>query len=180
MRQSLNKACQICRDERIQLGQNFFKVSKYRRFFGTLLIYLPLLFVPFVIPIAILSWASLKTIGAQNLKSYWDFTPKWKSHRYGNSDQIVQTWNIFKPQLGSRWFWIFNCKFYCPFSVALFEYTSYLIKAVENWWCPFDHSRKINYADSSIDLSFWHVKRDEIEKLHPDDRNNPIWNRNSM
>jgi hypothetical protein len=49
---------------------------------------------------------------------------------------------------------------------------------VENWWCPFAHNRKEEYAEGSIDKSFWHVYPQELEKLHPDDCKNPIWNEN--
>ncbi|MGH8557094.1 MAG: hypothetical protein ACRESZ_06445 [Methylococcales bacterium] len=176
MNQTVHKACNICRGERIRLGGNFLKVSKFRRIFGTLLIYLPLIFVPFVVLTVCLTWVSLKIIGARKLKSFGDFAPEWKSHRYRYKSQIVQSTGAFKPQLGWRWFWIFNCNLYCPLSVALFEYTAYLVKAVENWWCPFDHSRKANYSSAAIDLSYWHIKPGEAEKLHRDDRDNPIWN----
>lgn len=61
-------------------------------------------------------------------------------------------------------------------SVALFSYTAYLVKIVENWWCPFTHDQKMTYAESAIDKSFWHVDPQELVKLHPDDRFNCIWN----
>lgn len=61
-------------------------------------------------------------------------------------------------------------------SVALLRYAAYLVKIVENWWCPFDHEYKHEYADGAIDKSFWHIYSHEIELLHPDDRDNPIWN----
>jgi hypothetical protein len=61
-------------------------------------------------------------------------------------------------------------------SVALFSYAAYLVKIVENWWCPFAHNRKLNYADGAIDMSFWHVDPEELIKLDRADKNNPIWN----
>ena len=76
----------------------------------------------------------------------------------------------------TRAYWIFNCTFYCPFSVASLEWASYLTKVVEIWWCPFGHAQKQNYAGSAIDASFWHVSKD-VAKLHPEDRDNPIWNK---
>ncbi|MGH8553677.1 MAG: hypothetical protein ACRERS_10315 [Methylococcales bacterium] len=179
MSQPVRKACEICREERIRLGINFLKLSKFRRNFGTFLIYVPLIFVPFVILTVLLTWASLKLIGAQNLKSFRDFAPDWKSHRYRYKSQIVQESDLISPQLGWRWFWVFNCNLYCPLSVALFEYTAYLVKTVENWWCPFDHSRKKTYATAAIDQSYWHSRPNEAKKLHPDDRENPIWNEHS-
>jgi len=75
----------------------------------------------------------------------------------------------------ARFFWVFNCKMYCPMSVALLDYAAYLVKVVENWWCPFAHDRKPSYADGAIDGSFWHTNSSESAKLHPDDRDNPIW-----
>jgi hypothetical protein len=51
-------------------------------------------------------------------------------------------------------------------------------KIVENWWCPFAYNRKEEYAEGSIDKSFWHLYPQELEKLHPDDCKNPIWNEN--
>lgn len=72
--------------------------------------------------------------------------------------------------------WIFNCKLYCPLSVALFRYVSYLIKIVENWWSPFDHDQKCEYREAAIDKSYWHLFQPEKELLHQDDLNNTIWN----
>jgi hypothetical protein len=53
---------------------------------------------------------------------------------------------------------------------------AYLVMIVENWWCPFKHDRKEEYLEGAIDQSFWHVDPEDCEKLHPDDRHNPIWN----
>jgi hypothetical protein len=47
---------------------------------------------------------------------------------------------------------------------------------VENWWCPFAHDKKPDYAEGAIDKSFWHLHKAERNKLHPDDLDNPIWN----
>ena len=93
---------------------------------------------------------------------------------YRNSEQptINVPWYHFAHY---RIFWVFNCKLYCPLSVALFCYMSYLVKIVENWWCPFTHGRKHEYVEGAIDHSFWHVDSAETSKLHPDDRNNPLW-----
>jgi hypothetical protein len=72
-------------------------------------------------------------------------------------------------------FWILNCNWYCPYSVALFEWHTYLVKVVENWWCPFGHERKHHYTAGAIDQSFWHIYPVEKDKLHEEDRNNPIF-----
>jgi hypothetical protein len=50
------------------------------------------------------------------------------------------------------------------------------VKLVENWWCPFTHQTKETYKNASIDKSFWHIYPDEVKKLEPEDRDNPIWN----
>jgi hypothetical protein len=47
---------------------------------------------------------------------------------------------------------MFNCTF-CPVSVAVLERNAYLVKAVENFWCPFHHSKKPDYSGSSLDLT---------------------------
>jgi hypothetical protein len=70
---------------------------------------------------------------------------------------------------------MFNCTFYCPVSVAVIEWNAYLVKAVENFWCPFHHSKKADYKGSSLDYSFWHLSKD-VQQLNPSDRENPIWN----
>jgi hypothetical protein len=117
----------------------------------------------------------LKLIGAKGVKPFSDFVPRWSSHRYTYSNQIVyeEKWN--EPE-SYRFFWIFNCKIYCPLSVALFRYMAYLVRVVENWWCPFDHDKKEAYRDSGIDYSYWHIDETKSAKLHKDDRENPIWN----
>lgn len=129
--------------------------------------------------IAFLAWLSLKVLGAKNLKSYRDFVPAQSSHRYKFNDQIVMDPPRGLPHLGWKIFWQFNCNWYCPLSVALYEYLTYLVKAVENWWCPFFHERKDEYAVSALDKSYWHAKDWEVNKLHPEDRGNPIWNEDS-
>jgi len=60
--------------------------------------------------------------------------------------------------------------------VALFGWVTYMVKIVENWWCPFGHEKKETYADGAIDKSLWHLDDSTAEKLHPEDRDNPIWN----
>ena len=112
-----------------------------------------------------------------NIRSYWEFVPEWVSHRYRFHDQITY-------QTGAKWYnlrafrlyWIFNCKLYCPLSVALFRYMSYLVKIVENWWCPFGHEKKQGYSNAPIDQSFWHIYPEDRVKLNQEDLENPIWN----
>ncbi len=169
------KACQICKQDRIQIGKTYSEISTLRRIIGVTFIYVPVIFVPFVILIACMTAFSLRILGAKNLKSFSDFVPAQNSHRYTFKNQIVMNPNGPQIHLGWKVFWYLNCNFYCPYTVALFEYLTYLIKAVENWWCPFEHSWKSEYASAALDKSYWHVMPGEASKLHPDDLKNPIW-----
>lgn len=169
-------------EERVQIGGNFDEIPHWRFLAGVPLIYLPILvgIVPMIL-CALLVRTHLWMVGARELKSYWkDFVPSWTSHRYTRKDQIVS--KRFVAKYGSlaavtrlRLFWVFNCKLYCPLSVALLAYISYLVKVVEQWWCPFGHDKKHTYADVPIDRSFWHANGD-VGLLDPHDRENPSWN----
>jgi hypothetical protein len=143
---------------------------------GVPLIYLPIITtVPFVLVGTILIRTHLKYVGGMNIKSYGDFVPTWVSHRFSDKEQPTVSISRLHPAR-YRFFWIFNCKYYCPLSVALFRYAVYLVMIVENWWCPFAHDRKPEYEAGAIDKSFWHVDPDDLQRLHPDDKQNPIWN----
>lgn len=162
----------------IKIGDNFDKQVVWKVFIGVPLIYMPLIFsIPFVIICVFLVKTHLRLMGAENIKSYWEFVPEWASHRYHYHNQITYVtgakWHNLRAY---RWYWIFNCNLYCPLSVALFRYVTYLVKIVENWWCPFEHDKKCEYAEAAIDKSYWHLHEQEKEKLHPDDRDNPTWN----
>ena len=168
------KACHDC--SRIHIGANFTKVSPIRTFFGLFFVYTPILVLPFVLLGGCLVYVHLRLMGASNLKTLADFLPDWKSHRYRHKTQIVKDDVVgIAAWARIRAFWVFNCSLYCPISVAVLEWTTYLTKAVENWWCPFHHQKKENYATARLDYSYWHVSRD-VERLHPHDRDNPIWN----
>ena len=166
--------------EGVQLGKNFEKRPVFLRvIIGIPLIYLPLLTTtPFVlVGVTIVRW-HLWCLGAKNMKGNWDFVPAWVTPRYIYKTQPVGTGNVLAlPHY--KWYWIFNCKVYCPLSVALLRYAVYLVKIVENWWCPFTHERKEEYADGAIDYSYWHIYPETKALLHPDDRDNPIWNRDA-
>lgn len=174
------------KEERVQIGGNFDEVPRWKFLAGVPLIYVPILvgIVPMVL-CALLVRTHLRMVGARNLKSYWkDFVPSWVSHRYTRKNQIVS--DRFLAKYGSvvsitrsKLFWIFNCKIYCPLSIALLAYLVYLVKVVEQWWCPFGHDRKHTYADAPIDRSFWHANGD-AGLLHPDDRKNPSWNEQAL
>ena len=168
------KTCESC--QRVQIGEPFQKTSSLRAFVGTMFIYLPVLFTPVIIMTALLVYIHLRMMGARHIRPLTDFLPDPKSHRYRYKSQIVYRAG---PKVAfwerTRVFWLFNCTLYCPFSVGLLEWLAYLVKLVENWWCPFAHGTKHTYADAPIDYSYWHVA-ETVKELHPDDRNNPIWN----
>ncbi|MDH5447342.1 MAG: hypothetical protein OEY52_17475 [Gammaproteobacteria bacterium] len=163
---------------RISIGSNYEHQASWKKYLGIPLIYFPILVtIPFVIIGVMVVRIHLKYVGGMNIRSYWSFVPTWISHRYQYDNQITYesetthlNWRSF------RWYWIFNCKIYCPMSVALFRYFAYLTMVVENWWCPFTHDKKQDYADAAIDYSYWHIRDSERNKMHPDDRNNPLWN----
>jgi len=162
--------------DRVRIGCNYVKQPFWKIVLGVPLIYLPILTtVPFVVIGVLLVRTHLKYVGGMEIKPYLDFVPDWVSHRYRNEEQPVINISWLHPA-HYRFFWIFNCKLYCPLSVALFRYAVYLVKIVEIWWCPFNHGQKDEYADAAIDSSFWHVDPDELVKLHPDDKHNTIWN----
>ncbi|MDD2310523.1 MAG: hypothetical protein PHH91_13160 [Desulfuromonadaceae bacterium] len=161
---------------RARIGDNYEKQPFWKLILGIPLVYLPLITtVPFVVIGIFLVKMHLKYVGGMDIKSYWDFVPAWRSHRYENTAQPTINVSRFHPA-HYRIFWVLNCKHYCPMSVALFSYASYLVKIVENWWCPFAHDQKHTYVEGAIDNSFWHVDPQELAKLHPDDKQNPIWN----
>ena len=163
--------------DRIKIGNNFPNQPVLRIVVGVPLIYLPIITsIPFVIICAFIVKSHLKLMGAENIRPYWDFVPHWISHRYRYDEQITYSTGSHWYNLRSfRWYWVFNCKLYCPLSVALFRYVSYLVKIVENWWCPFEHDQKCEYKEAAIDKSYWHLHAQEQVRLHPDDRTNPLW-----
>lgn len=162
--------------DRVQIGCHFQKHSVLKRAVAMPLIYLPLLtLVPFAAVSSLLVYWHLRLLGGRNIKTYGDFVPEWVSHRYTHQNQITMKSNIGAVWMSTRVFWLFNCKLYCPLSVALFSWLAYLVKLVENWWCPFDHAKKQGYADAAIDQSFWHLDEVDRVKLHPEDRENPIF-----
>ena len=164
--------------DRVRIGESFDPQPLWKVFIGVPLIYLPLIFsIPFVAICVFLVKSHLRLMGAKNIRPYRDFVPEWASHRYQYNNQIIYstgaTWHNLRHY---RWYWIFNCKLYCPYSVALFRYTAYLTKIVENWWCPFGHDKKSEYEEGAIDKSYWHLHECEKGRLNPVDRDNPIWN----
>lgn len=168
----------ISEKDRVVIGKGFTKISFWRLIVGVPLIYIPaIITVPFVFIGVFLVRAHLRLLGARNLKTYKDFLPARKSYRYSLKNQITAKGKFgLGLWLRSKLYWFYNCGIYCPYSVALFEYMSYLVKIVENWWCPFDHDKKSNYANAPIDKSYWHLSKEGRAKLHKDDLECSIWN----
>ncbi len=67
------KACEGC--QRVRIGVPFQKVSAPRTFVGVLLIYLPILFMPFILMAALLTYLHLRMMGARDIKPLGDFLP---------------------------------------------------------------------------------------------------------
>jgi len=169
------KACESC-SARVEIGKNHQKAPVWQRGVGIILIYLPLLTFPFVFISAYLTYYHLRMVGGKNIKTLSDFIPDRASHRYNLKNQIAMKGSFRASMAQSKLFWILNCTWYCPVSVALFEWHAYMVKIVENWWCPFTHEKKEGYSNASIDKSFWHLYPEEVSKLAQEDRDNPIWN----
>jgi hypothetical protein len=169
------KACDSC-SGRAEIGKNHTKVSVLQRTVGLLFVYLPILTLPFVFLSAYLTYYHLKLIGGENIKTLSDFLPARSSHRYNLKNQITMDGSFKLSLAQSKLYWILNCTWYCPVSVALFEWHAYLVKLVENWWCPFTHEKKESYNNAKIDKSFWHIYPEDAIKLEPEDRDNEIWN----
>ncbi len=171
------KACETC--QRVSIGVPFRNASALRAFVGLFFIYAPIILLPAFIVTALMVYVHLRIMGARDIKPLKDFLPDWKSHRYHYKSQIFYRGGskmAFWER--ARLFWFFNCTLYCPLTVGLLEWTAYQVKLVENWWCPFAHGTKHTYADAPIDYSYWHIL-ETVQDLHPDDRNNPVWNQDS-
>lgn len=169
------KACETCTN-RVEIGKNHNQMSVSRRAIGLFFVYAPIVTLPFVFASAYMTYFHLWLVGAKNVKKFTDYLPAKESHRYTMKNQITM-----KPSFGIslsqyKLYWILNCTWYCPVSVAVFEWHAYMVKLVENWWCPFTHEKKEGYANAKIDKSFWHIYEEDIVKLEPEDRDNPIWN----
>jgi hypothetical protein len=169
------KACESCAG-RVEIGKNHRKIPVLQRGIGMILIYLPILTFPFVFISAYLTYYHLRMVGGKNIKTYSDFIPDRASHRYDLKSQITMKPTFKVSMAQSKLFWILNCTWYCPYSVALFEWHAYMVKIVENWWCPFTHEKKESYKNAMIDKSFWHLYPEDLAKLEKEDRDNPIWN----
>jgi len=166
--------------ERAQIGHNYVNRPKWQKLAALPLIYIPILVsVPFIIFAVVVVRLHLTVTGATKLKRYTDFLPTWLSHRYTYETQVTcAKTRLVRPM--AKIFWVFNCKLYCPLSVALIIYLSYLIQIVEIWWCPFNHDKKVTYTGSEIDQSYWHMYPVTRKLLNDNDKNNTRWNDGSM
>ena len=170
------KACESC-PSRVEIGKNHRSMSLLHRTIGMILVYLPIITLPFVFLSAYMTYYHLVFVGAKNVKTLSDFLPARASHRYNLKTQITMNRSSFFPEVSqSKLFWILNCTWYCPVSVALFEWHAYMVKLIENWWCPFGHDKKEGYSNAKIDQSFWHIDPVEAAKLDENDLHTPIWN----
>ncbi|WP_419642559.1 hypothetical protein, partial [Thiolapillus sp.] len=70
------------------IGENYKKLTWFQRVFGVLLIYVPIITMPFIFFSAYISYLHLKLMGAENIKTLSDFLPARKSHRYTMKTQI--------------------------------------------------------------------------------------------
>ena len=169
------KACDTC-SNRVEIGKNHDRMSVPRRTLGLIFVYLPILTLPFVFASAYMTYFHLWLVGAKNVKKFSDYMPARDSHRYTMKNQITMKPSFLLSLSQYKLYWILNCTWYCPVSVAVFEWHAYLVKLVENWWCPFGHEKKENYSNAKIDKSFWHIYPEDIVKLEKEDLDNPIWN----
>jgi hypothetical protein len=178
------KACDQCTtphstEDRVFISNDFRKAPLWYRLSAVSVIYLPILTWPFVLFSAWITYLHLRMLGAKNIRPLSSFLPDPKSHRYDMKTQIVMKPKSWLNPVRAKTFWLANCSWYCPYSVGLFEWHSYLVKIVENWWCPFHHDRKdVHYKSGAINQSFWHIYPEAVVKLHPKDFENPIWNKN--
>ncbi len=170
------KACDSCVSNRVEIGKNYKTMPVWVRAIGMVFIYLPILTLPFIFLSAYLSYYHLLMMGAKDVKTLKDYLPARETHRYDMKTQITMDGSFKASTSQSKTFWMLNCTWYCPVSVGLFEWHSYLVKLVENFWCPFTHGTKENYCNANIDKSFWHIYPSDAVKLHEDDLKNPIWN----
>lgn len=121
---------------RLTIGEYYFSKPVWQRAMAVPLIYAPIaITVPFTATGNVLIRLSLSEYGATDLHSYATYLPAWASHRYTYDTQIVMgtgfKWSPYAMLdilKGTRAFWIFNCKMYCPASVALYRHTTYLLE----------------------------------------------------
>lgn len=121
------KTCEQCGgvslwQDRVQMGEEYRDKPLLYKLVCVLLIYLPLFALPFIWLGAMCSYWHLRSLGVKNLRTYSSYLPARESHRYDLKSQVtMQPGFKFNP-ISSKLFWIANCTWYCPYSVALFEW----------------------------------------------------------
>ncbi len=133
--------------------------------------------MPFVIFSAMMTVLHLKMAGASNMRVYRSFLPDYKPFPYELKNPVTMVPGAWFSRIPITTYWVAKYARFLVYSTALFNWHAYLVKLVENWWCPFHHNRKDpHYRIGAINQSFWHLYPEDFIKLAPDDRDNPIWN----
>lgn len=130
------KTCEQCgankiMQARVNIGDAYKEKLWVYKLVCVLLIYLPLLVLPMVALSAWITHQRLKLLGAKNLLPYQAFLPDRKTHRYTLKTQVTMEPGFWFSPIRSKLFWIANCTWYCPYSVALFDWHAYLVK--QSW-----------------------------------------------
>ena len=132
--------------------------------------------LPFIIFSGLITRLHLKMAGVISMKLFESFLPE--NTLYANDVRSQATLKTIS------WFAQLRCSpsgnaldmSYWVYSKALFDWHAYLVKVVENWWCPFYHDRKDPYYRiGAINQSYWHLYPEDAIKLVPEDRENPLW-----
>jgi len=174
------KACEAncpSASDRIWIQDRYAEKNLPQILLAVVFVFAPVVLMPVVALVGYLAYCHLRLMGATNVKTLVDFLPDRKSHRYSLKTQILPRGRVHPAAwiyTRTRLYWILNCTWYCPYSVALFEWCAYLSKAIESWWCPFAHSKKHTYETASLDASYWHATGN-AHRLHWEDRNDPTW-----
>lgn len=171
------KSIERDRDAAMDANDSQKRKSVAYRLGNVLLPLLLLLCLPFVIFSAMMTVLHLKMAGATNMRAYRSFLPDNKMFSFGYNSSVNLMPGVWFSCIPNTTFWVANYTNFLALSTALFNWHAYLVKLVENWWCPFHHNRKDpHYRIGAINQSFWHLYPEDLIKLAPDDRDNPIWN----
>ena len=123
---------------RCNIGKFYFSQAKWKRGLAIPLVYLPILTtLPFCALFSFFARLVLRLLGNDKIPTIRSLMPCWVSHRYTHENQITM-----KPKLiwydpvsymdylrAMKWFWLFNCKMYCPTSVAILRQTTAIARA---------------------------------------------------
>ncbi|MFI3123331.1 MAG: hypothetical protein QX194_05320, partial [Methylococcales bacterium] len=82
----MKKACENC--SRVHIGKHYKNVPVWKRAIGMVMIYLPILTLPFIFLSAYWSYTHLLWMGAKDVKTLRDYLPAKESHRYDLKTQI--------------------------------------------------------------------------------------------